>query len=373
MLEAIERGGATPHVLVPRRLSPEDVREARDEAALRGWQLEDLPYPPGSLATRIRQHARQEMQRQSPLLAARIAELARTAAFTQFEEIGAMGYTMYAPRQVPVVVSAHNVYSVVEAAIGRQLHDRREQIRGRYWARRVLTTERRAARRADVVVCVTSHDGDHFKCNGAARSLVIPNGVDEELFALSDEPAHEPRVLFFGSHLWPPNAAGLTRYLHEVWPRVVRELPSAELRVAGPGSVDAIREAASQTRRVTILGFVPDLRTELETARVVVAPIWFGGGTRIKVLEALAAARPVVGTTVGVERIGFEHGQHGLVADDPKEMAAATLLVLVDDEAARRYARKARALADSYRWRTVTAPLVELYRTFVERRYGVTI
>jgi glycosyltransferase involved in cell wall biosynthesis len=151
----------------------------------------------------------------------------------------------------------------------------------------------------------------------------------------------------------------------------MRVLPSAELRIAGPGRVHAIDEAASKTSRVTILGFIPDLTAELRTARVVAAPIWSGGGTRIKVLEAMAAARVVVGTSVAVERIGFEHDRHGLVADDPESMAAATLRALRDDAAARRYGANARALAETYRWRTVTSPLEDVYRDLLERRGSV--
>jgi polysaccharide biosynthesis protein PslH len=367
LLEAMERAGVTPHIVVPHLLLPEDEPEARAEAKRRGWPLEDVPYPAHSAVTRIRQHVRREMIRHSSLLVARLHELARTAVFTQFEEIGTMQYVTDAPSQIPAIASPHNVDSTVQAVAARELDDRIARTRARYRAWRLLATERRAAGRADLVVCVTPEDRNHFMENGAPDVLVVPNGVDDDLFGLPDEPPDEPRVLFFGSYLWDANAAGLTRYIREVWPRVVYELPSAELRVAGPGPVEAIRKAASETRRVTILGFVPDLLAELGKARVVVAPIWFGGGTRIKVLEALAAARPVVGTTVGVERVGFEHDRHGLIADDPEPMAAATLRVLVDEEAARRYAHNARTLAEGYRWAAMTAPLEQIYGRFVER------
>jgi polysaccharide biosynthesis protein PslH len=370
LLEAIERAGAVPHILVPHRLLPEDERAARAEAELRGWPLEDLPYPPHSPITRIRQHARREMNRRSPLLVARLHDLAQTAVFIQFEEIGAMQYVTDAPSHIPAVVSSYNVDSAVESAAARNLGDRFARARARYRAQRLLATERRAASRADLWVCVTTADRSHFTNNGARDVVVIPNGVDEDLFALPEEPPSAPRVLFFGSYLWEANAAGLVRYIREVWPRVVRELPGAELRVVGPGPLEVVRQAASETSGVTIVGFVPDLLSELRMARVVVAPIWFGGGTRLKVLEALAAARPVVGTTVGVERIGFEDDFHGLIGDDPETMAVATLKVLLDDKTARRYAHNARDLAKTYRWRAMTAPLEQIYRDFIERRRG---
>jgi glycosyltransferase involved in cell wall biosynthesis len=364
----MERAGATPHLLLPHRLLPEDESEARAEAASRGWALEDFPYPAHSVLTRVRQHARMEMNRHSAALVARMRELAAQAAFTQFEEIGAMQYALDAPRELPTVVSTYNVDSWVELQAALELGSRGARARARYRARRLLATERRSARRADLCVCVSREDRAHFVENGARDVLVVPNGVDDELFELPEEPAGEPRALFFGSYLWEANARGLARYLDEVWPRVIRDIPNAELRVAGPGPTERIREAAARTARVTILGFVPDLLAELRKARLVVAPIWFGGGTRIKVLEALAAARPVVGTSVGVERIGFEHDRHGLVADDPEVMAAATVRILSDTAAARRFARNGRLLARGFRWSETTAELEDRYRELVDRR-----
>jgi glycosyltransferase involved in cell wall biosynthesis len=368
LLEAMERAGVRPHILIPRRLRPEDESSARAEAELRGWPLEDLPYPPDSAVSRIRLHARQEMNRHSARLVSRLGELGRTAVVTQFEEITAMQYVKAAPRHIPAVVSPYNVDSAVEAALARHVTPSWARARSAYRARRVRATERRGARRADVVICVSRHDRDYFHDRGARNAVVIPNGVDDDLFDVPLEPPNCPRLLFFGAFGWQPNAAGMIRYLRDVWPRVLRELPDAELRVAGSGTVEAISAAASETAGVKLLGFVPDLLGELRSARAVVAPLWVGGGTRIKVLEALAAARPVVGTSVAVEQIGFEHDCHGLIADDPDALAKATLRLLLDDESAHRYARNARTLAERYRWRTVTTPLEEIYAEFIERR-----
>lgn len=370
LLEAIARAGATPHILVPHRLLPADEPQARAEAKLRGWPLEDVRYPAKTILTRVRQHVRREASFHSSLLVNRLQKLSRGAVFTQFEEIGVMQYVLDAPPHIPAVVSPHNVDSAVAAHAASALSGRVARGRATYRARRLLATERRAARRADHFICVTSHDRDYFIRTGARRGR-DPNRVDDDLFALPEEPVSRPRVLFFGSYLWQPNAGGLARHVRDVWPRVVGQLPRAELRIAGPGPAEAIRDAASQTCQATILGFVPDLLAGLGAARVVVAPIPFGGGTRIKVLEATAAARPVVGTTVAVERIGFEHQRHGLIADDPEAMVAATLRVLTDTEGALRYARNARILAEGYRWEAMTAPLEGLVRDFVERRWSI--
>jgi glycosyltransferase involved in cell wall biosynthesis len=227
-------------------------------------------------------------------------------------------------------------------------------------------TERRAIRRAEAVLAVSDHDRRQFERWGARRPMLVANGVDGELFAIPERVPGEERILFFGQFGWAPNLAGFMRYLEEGWPRVAAERPNARLRVAGPGSTVAVREAAARHERVEVLGFVDDLVAELAATRVVVASLWVGGGTRIKVLEALAAARPVVGTSVGVERIGFEHDRHGLISDTPEGLAAATVRVLADDAAAARYGREGRRLADRCRWETTTAAAEDLYRTFVD-------
>jgi glycosyltransferase involved in cell wall biosynthesis len=145
--------------------------------------------------------------------------------------------------------------------------------------------------------------------------------------------------------------------------------PAAVLRILGPGS-DSVRPAVEAHDRVQVVGFVDDLMAELATARVVIAPLWVGGGTRLKVLEAMAAGRPVVGTSVGVERIGFEHGRHGLISDTGEGLATATITVLGDDDKAAQYSAAGRLLADRYRWAPITAPLEVLYRTLIADRVG---
>src|SRR5436190_1974922 len=107
---------------------------------------------------------------------------------------------------------------------------------------------------------------------------------------------------------------------------------------------------------------VDDLCPELECSRIVIVPLWQGGGTRLKVLEAMAAGRPVVGTTLGLEEVGVEAGRHAVIADTPAQMAEETAALLADGERARRLAAEGRALAESFRWSVALRPVEELYR-----------
>jgi glycosyltransferase involved in cell wall biosynthesis len=93
--------------------------------------------------------------------------------------------------------------------------------------------------------------------------------------------------------------------------------------------------------------------------------LWVGGGTRLKVLEALAAARPVVGTPLGVEQVGFVDGVHGLLGESPKELAEAVIRLEADDGLAQRAGDAGRKLMEAQRWSRVTESAEALYRQWV--------
>jgi glycosyltransferase involved in cell wall biosynthesis len=354
LAEAMERAGAVPHVLTLHP-GPEGAAEARE----RGWGYESFAPPAPTPANRARQHALAEVVPPAPGVRARIRELAPGSAFVQVEEIYAAQY-VHAVRGAPVAVSLHNVDSALFAS-GLE----RRALRRRYQAARMARAERRAVRRADATLCVSEADRDHFARAGARAPLLVPNGVDEDLFAVPEAVPGNERVLFFGTVCWRPNAEGLRRFVAEAWPAVRARRPGATLRVAGPRSLERVPDLHAPADGVEVVGVVPDLAAELAATRVVVAPLRLGGGTRIKVLEAMAAARPVVGTSVGVERIGFRHDAHGLVADTTAGLADGVVRLLEDDALAARFARDARAAVQDRRWTATTAPAEALYRRWV--------
>jgi glycosyltransferase involved in cell wall biosynthesis len=357
LLEAMERAGAMPHVLT--RYVSDDAVEV---AGGRGWEVETFPQATSAPTRRIGQYLRQEPEPANPALRRRLRELAATSAFVQFEEILAAQHLAGVPRGTPTVVSLHNVDSAIGLALARSSATLSPStLRTRYRAHRMAAVERRSARRADAVLCVSEADRQHFAAFGA-DAVLVPNGVDDELFGVPETPPSEPRVLFFGAFDWEPNLLGILRFVTEGWPRVIAARPDARLRLVGPGPLDAVSAAAAGITGVEVVGFVDDLTAELSATRVVVVPIWIGGGTRIKVLEALAAARPVVGTPVGVERLGFEHDRHGLIAPTPEGLADAITALLGDEERARRYADEARRLVHDQSWSAVTRPAETLYR-----------
>ena len=181
------------------------------------------------------------------------------------------------------------------------------------------------------------------------HAVLAPNGVDDEFFAV-DGPGDEDRALFFGHFGYEANRRG-----RRALPRrglAARPPRAPEARLAGRGSR---ADARARGRRLDILGLVADLPAVLGAARAVVVPIWEGGGTRLKVLEALAAGREVVSTPLGASGIGFEHGRHGVLAETRRGAGAALAAVLADLTAPLTRRRDGRMLAERFRWKEALA------------------
>ncbi len=354
LLEALERAGGEPHLLTADAADPGAAAALRE----RGWVVDVIPEPDPSARDRIEQHLR---RRPSPYLrgvAGRLRALAAEgAAFVQLEHTQS---AYYLPQPVPTVLSLHNIDSqLLVRGARRRRPGSPEWLRDWNRALAMGSVEREALPRVDRVLCVSEGDA------AAARALggdvqVAPNGVDDEFFAVPAGVGGP--ALFFGHFGFLPNRLGLERFLAAGWPETLRRFPGATLEVAGAGIEPELAERLAATPGVRVLGLVPDAATAIARSGAVLVPIWEGGGTRLKVLEALASGRPVAGTPVGVEGIGFEDGRHGLVADEPAALGAALAELLADPPRAAGLGAEGRRLADAFRWSSTLAGVEQAYR-----------
>jgi glycosyltransferase involved in cell wall biosynthesis len=193
------------------------------------------------------------------------------------------------------------------------------------------------------------------------RTGVVPNAVDTEYFSPRDGERDRDTVLFFGSLSYYPNHDGLHFFLREVMPILRRLRPAVRVRIVGAAPPpDLLRWAAND---VTFTGFAPDLRPLLERASVVIAPLRIGGGTRLKILEALAMAAPVVSTTLGAEGLDVAHGRDILLAAGATGCAGALDRVLREPDLGEVLGRAGRSLVEErYDWRASARALESLYR-----------
>ena len=211
--------------------------------------------------------------------------------------------------------------------------------------RRMDRFERQECRRFDQVIAVSARDAEAIERQyGISGVGDVPTGVDTEFFTPAGRAPREAHDLVFtGAMDWMPNEDGIRWFVDEVLPQIQQRMPDVTLTVVGRNPPPSIRALAERDARVRVTGTVPDVRPYLERAAVVIVPLRVGGGTRLKIYEALAIERPLVTTTIGAEGLPLEHGRHACLADGSSAFAQAVLDLLADPVAASAIARSGAA------------------------------
>ncbi len=228
--------------------------------------------------------------------------------------------------------------------------------------RRLARFERTVCRLSDAVVAVSEADAQALNQLVAwLTPLVVPNGVDIARYTpdLADSlPLQHPAIVFTGKMDFRPNVDAMLWFHRHVWPLVRNDVPAAHLWVVGKSPHRHLRSLHDDPS-VTVTGYVPDILPYFGGADVYVVPLRIGGGTRLKVLEAMSAGLPLVSTTLGVEGLGLVSGEHALLADAPSAFADAVISLLQNDQKCDALGKAARDfILDRYGWRRI-APLLE--------------
>ena len=192
--------------------------------------------------------------------------------------------------------------------------------------------ERKMCRRFDAVVAVSTEDREQMQNEyGVAAVFDVPTGVDTNFFRPSgtEQPvAHN--LVFTGSMDWLPNEDAISYFTEQVMPRIKREIPDVTLTVVGRNPYPSLLELARRDPSVVVTGRVDDVRPYMERAAAYVVPLRIGGGTRLKIYEAMAMEKAIVSTTVGAEGLPVKDGAELLLADTAESLAAAVIKILND-------------------------------------------
>ncbi len=235
----------------------------------------------------------------------------------------------------------------VEAQIFRR-HAENDQgrLRRGYMALQAMKMRRfegYAGRQFDVVVAVSSRDRAMFERDYGWRHVeTIDTAVDLDYFRPGAAAERPGRVVFIGSMDWLANEDGVQHFVRDIWPLVRAQHAAATFQIVGRNPSRAVRELAGDG--VEVVGTVPDVRPYLADAAVAVVPLRIGGGTRIKIFEAMAMRKAVVSTRIGAEGLAVHSGDDVLLADEPGEFAAAVVRLLDDAEYRRQLSTAARDL-----------------------------
>jgi polysaccharide biosynthesis protein PslH len=219
--------------------------------------------------------------------------------------------------------------------------------------RRMKRFEGAECRRFDRLIAVSRADAEALEREyGIAGVADVPTGVDTDYFRPGENATRLPHeIVFTGSMDWMPNEDGIAWFAGEVLPRIHQARPDVTVTVVGRNPPPGIQALAARDPRLRVTGTVPDVRPYMEQAAVFVVPLRIGGGTRLKIYEAMAMECPVVSTTIGAEGLPLEHGHHLLIADDADAFARAVLDLLHDASLAGSMGRSAATFVrENYSW-----------------------
>lgn len=262
------------------------------------------------------------------------------------------------PLTTPVVLFQHNVESALWA---RQAHYESNPLKRAVFsleANKMARYERQAVRRFHHIIAVSDHDKALMsEMTSPDRITVVPTGVDlshyrdDNVAARSGDVA--PLVLFLGSMDWEANIDGVAWFCESIWPRIRAAVPNAKFRVVGRNPNARIKALASDDIEIT--GTVPSVIEHLRESAVFVVPLRIGGGTRLKIFEAMATGRAVVSTRVGAEGLDVSHNEDLLLEDEPTPFAESVIALLKDADMRRRFEASAAATAARFDWSQVVA------------------
>lgn len=196
--------------------------------------------------------------------------------------------------------------------------------------------------------------------NPGLRIAVLPNGVDTRRYTPLPFPEHTNRLIYVGNMAYRPNIDAVTWFCRDIYPIIKAEYPKIEFWIVGKDPTPEVTSLAANGIRVT--GQVDDLLPYYKDAIMCVVPLRAGGGTRLKILEAMALGRPMVSTTIGCEGIEARNGEQLFIADTPEQFARYTLELLRDKQQWLDMTRQARALSvERYDWDLVARNHIRLY------------
>lgn len=277
-------------------------------------------------------------------------------------EFSQMGYYKL-PESATKYVDQHNVeYEIMQRTYETEKSPLRKLLAKseykKYYRQEIENCEK-----FDACLTTSQRDTDILKARMQSDTSfhVIPNGVDSEFFQALDIPQNPNLILFTGTISYYPNVEGILWFAKNVWPLIKQRKPEAQFCIAGK-SPPAEIQALTSDPSIEVTGAVDDMRDYYAKAAVVVVPLRVGGGTRLKILEAMAMEKAVVSTGVGAEGIEYTVNKNILIEDDPQGFANATIDVLENSEKKALLETQGRKLVEKlYDWKAVTSKLCEIF------------
>jgi polysaccharide biosynthesis protein PslH len=274
-----------------------------------------------------------------------------------------LGECLPAVASLPTVLVEHNVESrLLERRVDNESSPLQRAFLRRQ-ARKLARYEREICESVDHVVAVSDDDRSQLLAMGVTRPVtVVPNAVDTEFFRPSAAEPPGDELVYVGSMAWFPNVDAVRFFCSAVLPRIGAAIPAVKLTVVGHLPSRGVVADLKRDPRVSFTGLVEDIRPIVGRAAAFVVPLRIGGGTRLKILDALAMGKALVTTPVGCEGLGLTDGAEALIAEEPASFADRVIALLRDRELARRLGAAGRRCVEArYRWDSIARLMSEVY------------
>ena len=294
----------------------------------------------------------------------------------QIESVHLINYlpVIHAGPNAPLVVCDwHNI----ESELMKQYAEREQNLFRRTYARRTArlmgNIEHRALNAFDAHIAVSEQDAKRLRSiNPRAGVHVIENGVDTACYIQSDgasgNQSARNRILFVGSMDYHANIDGAVNFARDIWPQLHARRPQLVFTIVGKDPDPQVRELEN-VDGVEVTGTVDDVRPFYREAVASIVPLRVGGGSRLKILEAMAAGVPVISTGLGAEGLEVKHAENILIADQPTEFVEAIASVIENEDQRRQLITAGRALvAERYDWEKPGNALLAIYDSLIGKR-----
>lgn len=263
------------------------------------------------------------------------------------------------------ILFQHNVESLIWQRHFEVENNRLKKIYFQHQWKKMLAYERDACRKFDAVVAVSEVERDMMRDGFGLRNVFdVPTGVNTDYFHPGNNSTGKSRNLVFtGSMDYMPNDDGIHYFVDQILPAVKQALPEVTLTVVGRNPHPALVALSKSDPSITVTGRVDDVRPYIDQAAAYIVPLRIGGGTRLKIYEAMAMEKPIVSTSVGAEGLPVHHGEEILLADTAESFAASVIEVLTRGDLARDLSLNAATMVRThFGWDKIADSFAEICR-----------
>jgi sugar transferase (PEP-CTERM/EpsH1 system associated) len=276
----------------------------------------------------------------------------------------------------PAILFQHNVEAMIWKRHSEVQNNQLKKIYLRQQWRKMDRFERETCRRFDTVIAVSKEDCEQMRKEYAIDNVFeVPTGVDTDFFTPSGrEMIDAHNVVFTGSMDWLPNEDAIRYYTDQILPLIRRLLPDVTITVVGRNPYPRLLELSQKDPAIIVTGRVEDVRPYVERAAAYVVPLRIGGGTRLKIYEAMAMEKAIVSTSIGAEGLPVTDGKELFIADTPEKFAAAVVNLLTNPSLAKDVGQRARqTVVEKFGWSGVAKCFAEICETTIRDHHRARV